>query len=153
MAKTCSTEGCSDEDCGSCGSAGHSHSKRGVGMDSLPEDLKKDLMLAQQMQQQMQMVAMQKAQFSMQSAETDRALEECAKAKGMCYRFVGSVLVPKDAKELEKELKEEKEMLEVRVKALEKQEKMAKDKLDELGKKLERFQRGMGGDSASVGAQ
>ena len=165
MAKSCGSS-CSDEDCSSCGPAAHSHahsnshsshSNRGVGgMESLPEELKKDLMMAQQTQQQMQLASMQKAQFSMQMAETDKALEELGTAKGTCYRFIGSVLVPKTKEELEKELKEEKEMLEVRLKALEKQEKMAKERLEELGKKFEKFQREMGGgqgEGAAIGAQ
>lgn len=121
----------------------------------LPEDLRKDLVMAQQLQQQLQMAAMQKAQMQMQASEIDKAIDECKTSKGTCYRFIGSVLVPKEKDVLEKELAEEKEMIGVRTKAMEKQEKLAKEKLDELAKKFEKYERGMGGkgEGASIGAQ
>ena len=103
----------------------------------LNEDQKNDLTEMQSLQQQLQIVMSQKQQLLLQQNESDKALEELAKASGAIYRFAGGIMVQKDKATLEKDLKEEKESTEVRLGAIAKQEKKLKDRFDELRKKLE----------------
>ncbi|NUN11741.1 prefoldin subunit beta [Candidatus Micrarchaeota archaeon] len=104
-----------------------------------------DLVKAQQLQQQLQIVAMQKQQFSLQNAEIDRALNELGNAS-VAYRVAGSVMVEKSVPELKTQLSEEKESVEVRLKALTRQEESLLNAFEDLRKRLEP----MGGDDASI---
>ncbi|HII39286.1 TPA: prefoldin subunit beta [Candidatus Micrarchaeota archaeon] len=108
-------------------------------MDSLPEDMKRDVVEFQQLQQQLQMVAMQRQQSSLALAELAKAGEEVAKSSGKCYRFAGSVMVPKEKAALEAELKEEKESLDLRQGMFQKQEDKLRERLSTLQKKFAEF--------------
>ncbi len=88
----------------------------------LPKDVQEKLMHLQRLQQQIQMIVVQKQQFQLQMMETENALEELKNAKKATYKLVGEVLIEKDKKELEKELGETKEKIELRLKSIEKQE-------------------------------
>jgi prefoldin beta subunit len=103
----------------------------------MSEELKKELMEFQQLQQQLQLASMQKQQLMLQSAELDKAIEEVKKSEGSFYRFTGSVIVPKKKDALEKELAEEKESLEMRKNIFQKQEDKIRQRLVELQKKLQ----------------
>ncbi|VVB68024.1 Prefoldin subunit beta [Candidatus Norongarragalina meridionalis] len=91
----------------------------------------------QTVQQQLQLVLMQKQQTDLQLAELKKAEEEVSKGEGSFYRFVGAVIVPKKKEDLKKELAEEKESLELRQGIFEKQEKVLRERFDALRKKLE----------------
>ncbi|MEM4255278.1 MAG: prefoldin subunit beta [Candidatus Norongarragalinales archaeon] len=105
----------------------------------LNEDQKKDLIELQSIQQQMQLLVMQKQQLLVQQGELDKASEEIGKATGgQLYRFAGGIMIPKEKSVLESELKEEKESVEVRLNALAKQEKKLRERFEELRKKLEK---------------
>lgn len=83
-------------------------------------------------------VSAQKQQVSMQLAMVNDSLEELAKTKETkVFKVVGNVLFPKDAKEMEKELKERKESTDLRLKTLEKQEENLLKKLKAIQSKLE----------------
>jgi prefoldin beta subunit len=105
----------------------------------LSEETKNDLMEFQQLQQQIQLLQMQRQQTLAQIAEVDKAREEVEKntGAGQLYRFVGSIIVPKKKDELLKELADERESLDVRVNAFKKQEDKHREKYDALRKKLE----------------
>jgi len=91
----------------------------------------------QAVQQQLQLVLLQKQQADMQLAELKKAEEEVGKSEGSFYRFVGAVIVPKKKEDLKTELAAEKETLEMRQQVFEKQEKILREKFDSLRKKLE----------------
>lgn len=99
----------------------------------IPKQLQDKLAQFQTLQNQLQMITVQKQQFFLQSAETDNALKALAEAgEGKIYRAAGPLLIETTKPESEKNLKEEKELSETRVKVLEKQEKKLSEKLEEL---------------------
>jgi len=105
----------------------------------LPEEVKRDVIEFQQLQQQLQLVALQKQQTAFQIAELTKAGEEVEKSSGKFYRFTGSVLVPKDKEALKKELSTEKESLELRQGMFQKQEDKLRERLTAIQKKLSEF--------------
>lgn len=115
----------------------------------LDEETKKDIIEYQNLQQQIQVMIMQRQQALAGIAETDKATEEVQKssgASGTLYRFVGSVIVPKKKDELLADLKEDKNALETRRDVFAKQEERLRKRFDELQRKL---QAKLGGGSAS----
>ncbi|MFQ5573597.1 MAG: prefoldin subunit, partial [Nitrosopumilaceae archaeon] len=69
----------------------------------LSEETKKDLMTFQSMQQQVQVIAMQKQQVAIQLTDLDVALKEIENSSGTCYRYAGTIIVPKEKDALKKE--------------------------------------------------
>ena len=93
----------------------------------------------QQLQQQVQAIGSQKYQMEMQMGELDKTLEELKELKKgtPIYKSIGSLLVKKDDKDaLVKELEDQKETVEVRVKTLTKQEKSLKESFESLQEEL-----------------
>ena len=94
----------------------------------------------QQMRMQLQMITQQRQQVEMRLKETEDALEELEKAdaKTPIYKSVGAVLIKTKGKsEITKELKSNKESLDLRKTTLEKQEGRTKEKLNELQSKVQ----------------
>jgi len=81
----------------------------------------------QMIEQGMQNFAMQKQQFQAQIIEIESAVKELEKTD-QSYKIVGNIMVAANKEELSKELKEKKEMLDLRLKTLEKQESTMKEK-------------------------
>jgi len=111
-------------------------------MVELSESTKQDIMQFQTMQQQLQIITYQMQQIAAQEKEIEKAIENVKKSnKGQMFRFVGSVIVPKDKDELLNELEEERKSLSDRKVLFEKQELKLKDKANELKKKLEEIEK------------
>ena len=94
----------------------------------------------QQMRMQLQMIMQQRQQVEMRLKETEEALEELEKAdaKTPIYKSVGALLIKTKGKsEITKELKSNKESLDLRKTTLEKQEGRTKEKLNELQSKVQ----------------
>ena len=72
----------------------------------------------------------------MQSMENDNAIKELNKTKKDAYKIIGTIMVSSDKEELKKELEEQKEILELRLKNLDKQENNFKDKAEEIQKEV-----------------
>ena len=89
----------------------------------------------QLLEQNMQSFMMQKQNFQTQLAEIESALKETGKSKD-AYKIIGNIMVKGDKKEIEKELKEKKEMFELRIKSIEKQEEKLKEKASQLQKEV-----------------
>lgn len=106
-------------------------------MDNVNEELQGQIREIQSVQEQLQMVSYQNQQLNNSLRELDRALEELNKATGAVYRFAGGVVIERKKDELVKELKDEKETLEVRVKTFKTQEDKLKAKFEELRKVIE----------------
>jgi len=65
--------------------------------------------------------------------EVERTLETLGQeAQGEVYQFAGRVLIKRDKKKVETELRERQELLKLRSSALEKQESRLKEKIQEL---------------------
>ena len=84
--------------------------------------------------QQWQVVVMQKEQFVLQLSEIENTLRELEKVQGDVYKISGSVMFKKDKDDIVKELKEKKDLLELKIKSLEKQEKALREKLESYHK-------------------
>lgn len=117
-------------------------------MAELTEEQKGELMDYQALQQQLQVVGMQKQQLAIALAENEAAVKAVESSKGGIYKAAGSVLVEKTKEEALVELKEEKEKLDLRQKVFDKQEKQARDKFAVLSKKLQ-GDFGKGGETVS----
>ena len=105
----------------------------------LPKRLQDQLALFEQMQQQTQIIASQKQNMAFQVSEIERALDALEKVKegDAVYRSIGSLLIKAENKEtVVKDLKDEKETLEVRVETLGKQVDRMKEKLNGFQKEI-----------------
>jgi prefoldin beta subunit len=106
---------------------------------ALPAKLQNDIKQFQRLQQELTQVSQQHLQMDLKLRETVHTLDEL-KAVGeeaAVYRPIGGLLVrAKSRKEVEDLLTEEKETLEVRVKALERQENHLKDRYGQMQQEL-----------------
>jgi prefoldin beta subunit len=112
-------------------------------MNDLSPKVQNQIAQFQQLQQQLQAVLNQKYQMDAQVKEMQRTTEELGKAPEdvVIYKSVGSLMIKAENKEsVLKEIEEDKETMEIRVKTLERQEKSLKDRYqvlqDQLNKAL-----------------
>ncbi len=89
----------------------------------------------QMLEQNLQNFLAQKQNFQMQMVEIDSALEELSKTD-KAYKIVGNLMVASKKDELEADLKNKREMTELRIKSIEKQEKSLKDRASRLQKEV-----------------
>lgn len=93
----------------------------------MKEDTEKKIGQLQMIEQSLQTFMMQKQQFQSQLVEIESALSEI-KNTDKAYKIVGNIMIDADKEELEKDLKEKKEKVELRIQTLEKQERNLKEK-------------------------
>ena len=86
--------------------------------------------------QQLQNIMMQKQALSMRSRELEKAIEE-AKDSTEIYRTIGPILVKVEKNKIEKELEEEKEEIDIKLKSLESQEDRIKSKIKDAQEKVQ----------------
>jgi len=106
---------------------------------AIPAKLQNDLRQFQKLQQDLSNLGQQRLQMDLKLRETVRTLEEVEglPEDATLYRPIGGLLVKaKGRKDVADLLTEEKETLEVRVKALERQETHMKERFDEMQKQL-----------------
>ncbi len=105
----------------------------------LPPYLKEQLARYDQIQQNLQAVMIQKQQVEMELGETEKALEELAKAADAegVYKFAGNLLVKADKASVVKELNEKKELGNTRKMVLAKQETRFRENLKDLQGKID----------------
>ncbi|HDR72739.1 MAG TPA: prefoldin subunit beta [Methanoculleus sp.] len=103
-------------------------------MNNIPPKVQNQLVMLQQIQQQLQTVVTQKAQFEMAVKEAKRAHEELKEIADDADVFVniGSVLMQQDRQKVLSSLEEKVETLELRIKSLEKQEAALTGKFEQL---------------------
>lgn len=89
----------------------------------------------QMLEQNLQNFLVQKQNFQMQMVEIDSALEELSKTE-KAYKIVGNLMMASKKDELESDLKNRREMTELRIKSIEKQEKSLKDRASKLQKEV-----------------
>ncbi|OGS39952.1 MAG: prefoldin subunit beta [Euryarchaeota archaeon RBG_13_31_8] len=108
--------------------------------EEISKQLQDQINRLQQMRMQLQMIMQQRQQIDLRLKETEEALEELDKTdeKTPVYKSVGALLIKTKGKnEVIKELKTNKESLELRKSTLEKQEGRTKEKLNELQSKVQ----------------
>jgi len=81
-------------------------------------------------------ISMQKQTFNMQLMDNENAINELSKTKNNAYKIIGTIMVNSNKEDLEKELKEQTEVLNLRIKNLEKQESSLKEKAEEIQKEV-----------------
>ncbi len=81
--------------------------------------------------------------LGMQGQVMDEAIKELKDTKEKkVYKAVGNILILSETKKIEKELGEQKETLELRLKTVKKQEEAMLDKLNKLKAEIESAQKG-----------
>ena len=108
--------------------------------DEMPKQLQDQINRLQQLRTQFQMIMQQRQQVELRLKETEETIEELEKtdSKTPIYKSVGSILIKAKGKsELIKELKANKESLDLRKTTLEKQEGRTREKLNELQSKVQ----------------
>jgi prefoldin beta subunit len=108
----------------------------------------------QQVQQQLQTVLSQKAQYEIEIRETRRADEELADlpAESTVFQSVGTVMMQKPKEAVSASLKEKVETLELRVKQLERQEQMLQGRFETLQNQVKQALEGGGQGGPSLSA-
>lgn len=112
-------------------------------MNEISPKLQNQIAQFQQVQQQLQSVLSQKFRMEAQLRETQMTIDELTKAAEdvAIYRNVGSLLIKaSDKTSVLKDVEDDKETLEIRIKTLDRQEKALRDKYntmqDQLSKAL-----------------
>jgi prefoldin beta subunit len=106
---------------------------------ALPAKLQNDIKQFQRLQQELGTTQQQRLQLDLRLRELTHTLEELTTLPddAVVYRPIGGLLVrAKDKKEVETLLTEEKETLEIRVKAIERQENHLKERYTSMQQEL-----------------
>ncbi len=108
-------------------------------ISKLPPQVQQRLLRLQQLQQTLQSVLTQKQQLELGLTETEQALSELEKLtkQAVIYKSVGSLLVKSKKTKVTKELKEQKELLNMRISVLGKQEERLRTQVKDLQTKLQ----------------
>ncbi|MBI2578731.1 MAG: prefoldin subunit beta [Candidatus Aenigmarchaeota archaeon] len=109
----------------------------------MAENLEELLGHLQMQNQQLQNVMMQKQALIIQTKEIEKALEEISREDSEeIYRSVGPILVKADKEKVKKDLEEQKEEMELKIKSLEKQESRLKSLMKEGQEKFQSLHQG-----------
>jgi prefoldin beta subunit len=117
-------------------------------MNEISPKLQNQIAQFQQLQQQLQGVLSQKFRMEAQLREAELTIEELNKSgeEVPVYKSIGSLLVrSKDKASVLKEVEEDKETLEVRIKTLDRQEKQLREKYNTM---QEQLSKALGGPEA-----
>ncbi len=99
-------------------------------MEKIPKDIQESILRYQQLEHQSITLAAQKQSIEIRIKEINRGLEALESyEKGNIYKSIGSVLIQMDKELLIKELKDEQETLDLRMRTIEKQLSHMKSKL------------------------
>jgi prefoldin beta subunit len=120
-------------------------------MNNLSPKVQNQLAMLQQIQQQLQTILSQKAQYEMAVREAKRAQEEISDSAddAVMYLSVGTVMMQKKKEVINAKLSEKVETLELRIKSLEKQEKMMQGKFEQLQAQIKSAIEGKGSPTAA----
>ena len=120
-------------------------------MNNISPKVQNQLGMLQQIQQQLQTILQQKAQYEMAVREAKRAQEEISDAAedAVMYLSVGTVMMQKKKEVINTRLAEKVETLELRIRSLEKQEKMLQGKFEQLQAQIKSALEGKGAPNAA----
>ncbi len=96
----------------------------------------------QGLQEQLQSLAIQKAQFTEQKEELKGAMDEIEKAKGKVYSTIGGVMVETTKEEASKNVKERQDSVDMRLSIINKQYEDAVKKEKTLRAEIENLVKG-----------
>jgi prefoldin beta subunit len=115
-------------------------------MNNISPKVQNQLNMLQQIQQQLQNVLQQKAQYELAVREAKRAQEEIKESAddAVMYMSVGTVMMQKKKDVVDAKLTEKVETIELRIKSLEKQEKMLQGKFEQLQNQIKAAIEGKG---------
>ncbi|NQV91571.1 prefoldin subunit beta [Candidatus Woesearchaeota archaeon] len=85
----------------------------------------------QSMQQNLQNIVMQKQQLESQLIELNSALEEISTTE-QAYKIIGKIMIASSKEKLQKDLQDQKEVAEIRLKSILKQEESFKNSMEDL---------------------
>ncbi|MBD3388437.1 MAG: prefoldin subunit beta [Candidatus Altiarchaeales archaeon] len=106
----------------------------------VPKNVQDKLAQFQNLQNQVQLISMQKQQLMLQNTDIGNARKELeAFEKGKVYRLVGPILVETSKEDGLKNLSDESESADAKIKVLEKQEKKLVEKLNEMRGELQQM--------------
>ena len=113
--------------------------------DKIPRQVQDKLAQFQNLQQQLQLISLQKQQMVIQNGEIDNAQKELSTLKaGKIYRIIGPLLVETTKTDSEKKMKDDSDLNKTRIEVLEKQEKKIAEKLNEMRTELQAMIKGPG---------
>lgn len=120
-------------------------------MNTISPKVQNQLSMLQQLQQQLQTVLQQKAQYELAVREAKRAQEEIKDSSddSVMYMSVGTVMMQKKKEIVDAKLTEKIETIELRIKSLEKQEKMLQGKFEQLQGQIKAALEGTGSPQAA----
>jgi prefoldin beta subunit len=120
-------------------------------MQNISPKVQNQFAMLQQVQQQLQTVLSQKAQYEMAVREAKRAAEEVKDAADdtPMYMSIGTVMVQKKKDYIDGKLTEKVETLELRIKSLEKQETLLQGKFEQLQSQIKAALEGKGAPNAA----
>jgi prefoldin beta subunit len=98
----------------------------------LEKETQEKIQELQILEQSLQQLLLQKQAFQLELNETESALSETEKTHDDIYRIVGSIMIKTAKSEVEKELKEKKDIINLRLKSIDKQESSLREKTDSL---------------------
>lgn len=121
-------------------------STKRVDASKLPPEVQRELLRLQQMQETLQATLIQKQQLEVRLREMEMALKELEKVgKGTAvFKSVGSILVRRDMASIKKELDEEQDIINIRIKALARQEERSRERLQGLQKRVSKSLKSLG---------
>jgi prefoldin beta subunit len=120
-------------------------------MNNISPKVQNQLSMLQQLQQQLQTILQQKAQYELAVREAKRAQEEIKDSSddAVMYMSVGTVMMQKKKEVVDAKLTEKVETLELRIRSLEKQEKLLQGKFEQLQNQIKAAIEGKGAPQAA----
>lgn len=108
----------------------------------MDKESEKKIQELQLIEQNLSNLLMQRQNFQARLLENENSLKELDKTKKQCYRIIGSILVAMDKDTLKKNLSNEREIIDLRIKNIEKQENRLKERASQLqGEVLKKINR------------
>lgn len=106
--------------------------------EQIPPELQNRIMHLQQLQNQLNMIRLQKQSVELELREVERVLRELQNipANEILYKSLGHILVKTTKEKIEKELNERKEILELRLETLKRQEKHIETQFNDIRRKV-----------------
>ena len=98
----------------------------------MDQETQKKIQGLQMLEQGYQNIVFQKQSFQVEVNETNTALSEVEKSKSDVFRVLGQVMVKADKTSLKKELKEQADLLNLRMKTVERQELQMREEIERL---------------------
>ncbi len=98
----------------------------------IDNNTKEKIQEMQMYEQNFQNLMVQKQAFQIEFSEVDNALSEISKTKDEVFKMIGQIMIKADKEKIEKELKQKKDLLSLRLKSIEKQESELTKEIEEL---------------------